>query len=75
MRRAPRPRFTSVRFGDPAYLQLSLATRDAIRRGADDEGEMGAGHLVYAPQREANVALRLDEYLRVGLSAASFQAT
>ncbi len=75
VRRATKPRFTSLRFGDPAYLQLSLATPDAVRRGADDEGEMGASHLVHAPQREANLALRLDEYLRVGLEAGSFEAT
>ena len=41
----------------------------AIRRGADDESEMGVTHLLYAPQREANLLIRLDEYLRFGLAA------
>ena len=75
MRRATVPRFTSLRFGDPAYLQLSTATPDAIRRGADDESEMGVTHLLYTPQRESNLLLRLDEYLRFGLEAGFFYAT
>jgi hypothetical protein len=33
---------------------------------------MGAFHALYQPQREANVALRLDEYLRFGLEAGIF---
>ncbi len=70
-----KPRFTSLRFGDPAYLQLSAASADAIRRGADDESEMGVTHLLYAPQRESNLLLRLDEYLRFGLQAGYIYAT
>ncbi len=70
-----RPRFTALQFADPAYLQLSTATPDAIRTGADDESEMGATHLLSTPQREANLLLRLDEYLRFGLQAGSWYAT
>jgi hypothetical protein len=70
-----RPQFTSLRFGDPGYGQLRLATPDAIRRGADDEGEMGAGHYLYQPQRESNLRTRLDEYLRFGLEAGIFYAS
>jgi len=50
-------------------------TPGAIRAGADDEGEMGALHLLHAPQRERNLRLRLDEYLRFGLEAGIFYAT
>lgn len=75
VRRATTPRFTSLRFGDPAYLQLATTTPDAIRRGADDESEMGATHLLFTPAREANLMLRLDEYLRFGLEAGFFYAT
>jgi hypothetical protein len=75
VRRATAPRFTSMRFGDPAYLQLATATPDAIRRGADDESEMGATHLLFTPQRETNLLLRLDEYLRFGLEAGYFYAS
>ncbi|MFD8011458.1 hypothetical protein [Streptomyces sp. NPDC058955] len=74
-RRATRPRFTSLRFGDPAYAQLGTTTPDTIRRGADDEGEMGATHLLFTPRRESDLLLRLDEYLRFGLEAGFFYAT
>jgi hypothetical protein len=69
------PRFTSLRYGVAAYCQLSTATDDAIRRGADDEAEMGAFHSLFAPQRESNLRIRLREYLRVGLSAGIFFQT
>lgn len=72
---AATPRFTSLRFGDPAYLQLNERTPDTIRRGADDKSEMGATHLLYGPQRESNLLMRLDEYLRFGLEAGFFYAT
>jgi hypothetical protein len=63
------PRFSSVHFGTPAYGQLSAHTPDAIRRGADDESEMGVFHHLYGAQRETNLKIRLAEYLRVGLHA------
>lgn len=71
----PPPHFTSLRYGDPAYAQLRASTPEEIRRGADDESEMGASHLLFAPQREANLTLRLSEYLRFGLEARYFYAT
>ena len=46
-----------------------------IRTGADDEAEMGAGHTLYQPQREINLRVRLDEYLRFGLEAGVFYVT
>lgn len=69
---APVPRFVSLRYGTAAYAQLGPAASAAIRHGADDEGEMGAYHHVHRPQRETNLRLRLDEYLRVGLEAGLF---
>lgn len=63
------PRFTSLNYGQPAYGQLSISTSESIRRGADDESEMGAFHHLYAPQRDRNLRIRLREYLRVGLEA------
>ena len=36
---------------------------------------MGAYHRLYAPQREANLRTRLDEYLRFGLEAGILYAT
>lgn len=69
------PRFKSLRYGVPAYCQLSLRTAPEILRGADDEGEMGALHHLHAPQRETNVRVRLEEYLRVNLEAGIFYET
>ena len=36
---------------------------------------MGVTHELYAPQRETNLRIRLDEYLRYGLEAGIFYAT
>jgi len=69
-----RPQFTSLRYGDPGYAQLLTATPAAIRTGADDEGEIGVMHPLAQPQREANLRIRLAEYLRFGLAAGVFYA-
>jgi hypothetical protein len=70
-----RPVFTSMRYGDAAYCQLSERTAVEIRQGADDEAEIGAFHHLYQPQRRANLRARLDEYLRFGLEAGIFYAS
>jgi hypothetical protein len=70
-----RPRFTSLRFGDPGYAQLRASTPDEVRRGADDESEMGVTHYLFTPQRETNLRIRLDEYLRFGLEAGPIYAS
>jgi hypothetical protein len=72
---AERPFHTSLRYGYPGYMQLRRSTVDAIRLGAADESEMGVTHELYAPQRESNLRIRLDEYLRFGLEAGIFYAT
>jgi len=72
---AERPFHASLRYGDPGYMQLRRSTVDAIRMGASDESEMGVTHELYAPQRESNLRIRLDEYLRFGLEAGFFYAT
>ena len=64
-----RPRFTSMRYGTPAYCQLALDVRHEIARGADDESEMGAFHDLFQPQREANLRARLDEFVPAGMDA------
>lgn len=58
-----RPRFNSLRYGTPAYCQLADDCAEEIKRGADDEAEMGVFHDLYQPQRMANLRVRLDEYL------------
>jgi hypothetical protein len=69
------PHFTSLRYGDPGYCQLRSATDPSIREGAHDGGEMGVLHALFQPQRETNLRVRLDEYLRFGLHAGLFYAT
>jgi hypothetical protein len=63
----PQPIFFSLRYGAPGYAKLLSATSDKIRLGADDGGEMGAFHFLLAPLREADAAIRLEEYMPVGL--------
>jgi hypothetical protein len=70
-----RPVFTSFRFGDAAYSQLSRFCPAPILTGADDESEMGAFHDLYQPQRDAYLAARLLEYLRFGLETGIFHQT
>jgi hypothetical protein len=69
------PAFTDLRYGRPAYGQLSRGCAVEIRRGADDESEMGAFHDLHQPQRLTNLNVRLREYLRVGLEAGVFPVT
>jgi len=57
-----RPQFTDRRYGRPGYGQLAFTCAPEIKRGADDESEMGAFHDLFQPQREANLRARLDEY-------------
>jgi hypothetical protein len=65
------PAFTSIHFNTPAYGQLTRSTPPEIRNGADNGAEMGVWNLLQQPQRESNLALALDEYLRFGLEAAA----
>jgi hypothetical protein len=70
-----RPQFTSLRYGNVGYCQLSRNCPGEIWQGADDEAEMGAFHDLFQPQREINLRVCLDEYLRFGLEAGIFYAT
>lgn len=69
------PHFTSLRYGDPGYAQLRGATHRTIREGAEDGGEMGVMHPLQQPQRETNLRIRLEEYLRFGLHAGIYYVT
>ena len=70
-----RPVFNSVRYGTPAYCQLAETCPDEIKRGADDESEMGVYHDLFQPQREANLRARLDEFTPAGVDAGIIFAT
>jgi hypothetical protein len=62
-----RPRFNSLRYGEPEYCQLADDCAEEIRRGADDESEMGVFHDLFNPQRLANLRARLAEYTPAGM--------
>jgi hypothetical protein len=70
-----RPHFNSVRYGTPAYCQLAETCPDEIKRGADDESEMGVYHDLFQPQRESNLRARLDEFTPAGVDAGIIFAT
>ena len=69
------PQFTATRYGRPAYCQLALRGASELLTGSDDGSEIGAFHHLFAPQRETNVTVRLDEYLRFGLEAGILYAS
>jgi hypothetical protein len=63
------PQFTTLRYGFAGYAQLDAASGVLLLRGADNDTQPGAFNFVFHAQRETNLKLRLDEYLRVGLEA------
>ncbi len=69
------PQFNSERYGTPTYCQLSDNCAEEIKRGADDESEMGAFHDLFQPQREANLLARLDEFTPAGMDVGIIHAT
>jgi hypothetical protein len=69
------PSFTDTRYGQPAYAQLHLACPEPIRTGAEDGSEMGVFCHLKQPQREANLRLRLEEYLPFGLEPGIIYVT
>lgn len=61
-----------VRYGNADYGRLYDTTAEEIKRGAEDESEMGVYHDLFQPQREANLRTRLDEYTPAGMDAGIF---
>jgi hypothetical protein len=72
---AAAPDFTSTDRGHHAFGQLAATCPVAIRRGAEDGGEMGALHFLLEAQRVASLRARIDEHLRFGLEAGVFFVT
>jgi hypothetical protein len=75
VRRRVRPEYSSERYGQPAYLQLSLGGPGEIATGAEDGAEMGVYAHLKQPQREANLRIRLREYLPFGLEPGVIYVT
>jgi hypothetical protein len=59
--------FTSKRFGDPGYLQLSENTPDSISRGAENGSEMGAYNQLINPIKFEGLRTKIEEYMPFGL--------
>ena len=68
------PILISTRFGHGGYFRLHPNTSEAIRRGAEEGGEMGAFYRAGTPWREQNLHIRLGEFLPAGLGAVLVQA-
>ena len=69
------PAFTSIHYAEPGYGQLASTCPRQIRTGAADGGEMGAFNQLEQPQREANLRLRLEEYMPFGLEPGVIHVT
>jgi hypothetical protein len=70
-----RPRFDSIRYGQPVYCRLAAACATEIKRGADDTSEMGVFHDLFEPQRMANLKIRIEEYTPAGMDAGIITAS
>jgi hypothetical protein len=73
--RRVQPLLTSERYGTPGYGQLATNCASELSRGADDGSELGVFHRLFQPQREDNLALRINEYLPAGCDAGIILAT
>ncbi|TXE07859.1 hypothetical protein ES711_10530 [Gelidibacter salicanalis] len=69
------PDFMSTIYGNPAYFQLSKWCKTEFLMGADDVSEIGVYHNLFQPQKESNLRIRLNEYLRFGMEAGVFYAS
>jgi P2-related tail formation protein len=69
------PVFNAISYGHHAYGQLGIATPIQITTGADNASEMGVFSFLQQPQREANLKIVLEEYLRLGLEAGIIYIT
>lgn len=72
---ALKPAFSSTHFHDPGYTQLGLPCPAEVRTGAENGSEMGVWAYLRNPHREANLRIRLDEYLPFGLEPALIYVT
>jgi hypothetical protein len=59
--------FTSTRFGDAGYMQLSEAAPASIVRGAENSAEMGAFNALINPIKYDSLRAKVEEYMPFGL--------
>jgi hypothetical protein len=70
-----RPTYTTGVYGQPAWLQLHLNAAAEIAKGSADGADMGVWCHLKQSQREANLRLRLEEYLPLGLEPGLIRVT
>jgi hypothetical protein len=61
------PVFASTRFGDPGYAWLAESAPEALRRGGEEGGEIGAWNAALLPIKEDSLLRKVEEYLPFGL--------
>lgn len=59
--------FTSRRFGQPGYGQLSQTAPEALTRGAENGSEIGAFSHLLNPIKLDSLRAKIDEYMPFGL--------
>jgi len=59
--------FSSTRFGDPAFMQLSQNAPKTIMRGAEKGSEMGAYNSLINPIKLDGLRAKVEEYMPFGL--------
>jgi hypothetical protein len=69
------PVFVSALFGAPGYCWLSEAAPDAIRRGAENGGEIGAWCAELAPIKQDSLLRKAEEYMPFGLCPTFIRET
>ena len=69
---AAQPGFRAARYGEPGYGVLAMLCPDAIRQGAEDEGEMGAHHHQFHAAELTALARKLTRFLPLGQEIAIF---
>jgi hypothetical protein len=67
--------FTSRRFGDPDYAQLSETTSESIIRGAENRSEIGAFSSLLNPIKLDDLKAKVNEFMPFGLIAQYINET
>jgi hypothetical protein len=67
--------FTSRRFGDPGYVQLSETAPDSIIRGAENRSEIGAFSSLLTPIKMDDLKAKVNEFMPFSLIAQYINET
>ncbi|MEM9088871.1 MAG: hypothetical protein AAGC93_09025 [Cyanobacteria bacterium P01_F01_bin.53] len=59
--------FTSQRFGDPGYAQLSDRAPDSLLRGGENRAEIGVFNLLLNPIKRGDLSAKVSEFIPFGL--------